>query len=160
MQPTITITRDDLRRVLVERRRTLLREMQTKIRDVRAEAVGVSRQAPEPGDPSETGAHGQIVNVPLAPGTGGAEMRAAYEAKVFPQLEAFKPQLILISAGFDAHAADPLAELNWVEADYAWLTGRLCDIAEPRLLSRWSRSRRLKSLKSFFPPIWPQPTYV
>jgi DnaK suppressor protein len=54
MQPTITITRDDLRRMLLERRRNLLREMQTKIRDVRAEAVGTSRQAHEPGDPSET----------------------------------------------------------------------------------------------------------
>ena len=91
---------------------------------------------PGTGDPSETGAHGQVVNVPLAPGTGGAEMRAAYEAVVFPRLEAFKPQLILISAGFDAHAADPLAELNWVEADYAWLTGRLCDLADAHAKGR------------------------
>ena len=91
---------------------------------------------PGTGEPSETGAHGQVVNVPLAPGTGGAEMRAAYEAMVFPRLEAFRPQLILISAGFDAHAADPLAELNWVEADYAWLTGRLCDIADAHAKGR------------------------
>jgi acetoin utilization deacetylase AcuC-like enzyme len=91
---------------------------------------------PGTGDPSETGAHGQVVNVPLAPGTGGAEMRAAYEAVVFPRLEAFKPQLILISAGFDAHAADPLAELNWVEDDYAWLTGRLCDVADAHAKGR------------------------
>lgn len=91
---------------------------------------------PGTGDPSETGAHGQVVNVPLAPGTGGTEMRAAYEAVVFPRIDAFKPQLILISAGFDAHAADPLAELNWVEADYAWLTGRLCDLAEAHAKGR------------------------
>jgi acetoin utilization deacetylase AcuC-like enzyme len=91
---------------------------------------------PGTGDPSETGAHGQVVNVPLAPGTGGAEMRAAYEAVVFPRIEAFKPQLILISAGFDAHAADPLAELNWLEEDYAWLTGRLCDLAETHAKGR------------------------
>jgi acetoin utilization deacetylase AcuC-like enzyme len=91
---------------------------------------------PGTGDPSETGAHGQVVNVPLAPGTGGAEMRAAYEAVVFPRLEAFQPQLVLISAGFDAHAADPLAELNWVEDDYAWLTGRLCDVADDHAKGR------------------------
>ncbi len=91
---------------------------------------------PGTGDPSETGAHGQVVNVPLAPGTGGAEMRAAYEAKVFPRLDAFQPQLVLISAGFDAHAADPLAELNWVEDDYAWLTGRLCDVADAHAKGR------------------------
>ena len=56
-------------------------------------------------------------------------MRAAYEAQVFPALDAFKPDLILISAGFDAHAADPLANLNWYEDDFAWLTHRLCDLA-------------------------------
>ncbi|PZQ95471.1 MAG: acetoin utilization protein [Cereibacter sphaeroides] len=85
---------------------------------------------PGTGDPSEKGAHGQVVNVPLPPGSGGPEMRAAYEAKVFPRIEAFRPELILISAGFDAHADDPLAELNWREADYAWLTGRICDLAD------------------------------
>jgi acetoin utilization deacetylase AcuC-like enzyme len=57
-------------------------------------------------------------------------MRAAYEAQVFPRLEAFRPELILISAGFDAHARDPLAQLMWEEDDFAWLTGRLCDLAE------------------------------
>jgi acetoin utilization deacetylase AcuC-like enzyme len=85
---------------------------------------------PGTGDPSERGAHGQVLNVPLPPGSGGAAVRAAYEAQVFPRLAAFRPELLLISAGFDAHAADPLAELAWIEADYAWLTARLCDIAE------------------------------
>ena len=57
-------------------------------------------------------------------------MRAAYEAEVFPALDAFRPELILISAGFDAHADDPLAQLNWREDDFAWLTHRLCDLAD------------------------------
>ncbi|MBI1171164.1 histone deacetylase family protein [bacterium] len=85
---------------------------------------------PGSGEPSERGAHGQILNLPLAPHSDGAVMRAAYEAEAFPALEAFKPELILVSAGFDAHAADPLAQLNWVEADYRWLTQRLCDLAD------------------------------
>lgn len=84
---------------------------------------------PGTGDPSQTGAHGQILNLPLPPESTGAMMRAAYEAQVFPALDAFKPDLILISAGFDAHAADPLANLNWHEDDFAWLTHRLCDLA-------------------------------
>ncbi|MBC2834957.1 histone deacetylase family protein [Gemmobacter straminiformis] len=85
---------------------------------------------PGSGAESERGAHGQIVNVPLRAGSGSAVMRAAYEARVFPALEAFGPELILISAGFDAHADDPLAGLEWEADDYAWLTGRLCDIAD------------------------------
>lgn len=84
---------------------------------------------PGSGDASETGAHGQILNLPLPPESTGAMMRAAYEAQVFPALDAFKPDLILISAGFDAHANDPLANLNWHEDDFAWLTHRLCDLA-------------------------------
>ena len=84
---------------------------------------------PGTGDRSETGAHGQIINIPLAPYSDGQVMRAAYEADVFPALDAWKPELILISAGFDAHADDPLAQLNWREADFAWLTHRLCDLA-------------------------------
>ena len=84
---------------------------------------------PGTGDPSQTGAHGQILNLPLPPESTGATMRAAYEAQVFPALDAFKPDLILISAGFDAHANDPLANLNWHEDDFAWLTHRLCDLA-------------------------------
>ena len=85
---------------------------------------------PGTGDRSERGAHGQILNIPLAPGSDGATMRAAYEAEVFPALDAFKPELILISAGFDAHTDDPLAGLNWQAGDYAWLTRRLCDLAD------------------------------
>jgi len=91
---------------------------------------------PGTGAPSERGAHGQVLNVPLPPGSGGAAMRAAYEEQVFPRLAAFRPELLLVSAGFDAHADDPLAELNWREADYAWLTQRLCDIAAAHAAGR------------------------
>ena len=91
---------------------------------------------PGTGDRSERGAHGQIINIPLAPGSDGATMRAAYEAEVFPALDAFKPELILISAGFDAHADDPLAGLNWQAEDYAWLTARLCDLADKHAQAR------------------------
>ncbi|MCE8553036.1 histone deacetylase family protein [Ruegeria pomeroyi] len=85
---------------------------------------------PGSGRPDEDGAHGQILNIPLAPGTGGAEMRAAYTAQAFPRLRAFKPELIIISAGFDAHQDDPLANLNWSTADFAWLTAELCTLAQ------------------------------
>jgi acetoin utilization deacetylase AcuC-like enzyme len=84
---------------------------------------------PGTGDPSERGAHDNVINIPLAPGTGGVEMRRAYEGRVFPALEEFRPELILVSAGFDAHRDDPLASLNWETEDFAWLTRRLCDIA-------------------------------
>ena len=85
---------------------------------------------PGSGAVAERGAHGQVLNVPLREGSGGGAMRAAYEAVVFPALEAWKPELILISAGFDAHADDPLAGLEWQAEDYAWLTGRICDVAD------------------------------
>ena len=84
---------------------------------------------PGSGDPSERGAHDTVLNIPLPPRSGGAEMRAAYEAQVFPRLRAFKPELIIISAGFDAHQDDPLAELQWTTEDFRWLTRQLCDLA-------------------------------
>lgn len=85
---------------------------------------------PGTGERSETGADANIMNLPLAPNTDGAAMREAYEAEVFPALEAFKPEFVLVSAGFDAHADDPLAQLRWHEEDFAWLTERLCDVAD------------------------------
>lgn len=85
---------------------------------------------PGTGAASETGGHDNVINLPLKPGTDGTAMRAAYEAHILPRLDAFEPELILISAGFDAHRADPLAQLEWVEADFVWLTDRLCDIAD------------------------------
>jgi len=85
---------------------------------------------PGTGAPHERGAHNNVLNVPLAPNTGGTEFRAAMETQVIPAIDAFKPELILISAGFDAHKNDPLANLNWVEDDFIWATDRLCDLAD------------------------------
>ncbi len=90
---------------------------------------------PGSGHPDETGAHGQILNVPLRSGSDGAAMRAAYAAQVFPRLEAWQPELLLISAGFDAHAADPLAGLNWRSADFGWLTRELVKRSGGRVVS-------------------------
>ena len=91
---------------------------------------------PGTGARGERGAHGQILNLGLPPGSAGGDMRALYEAEVFPALDAWKPELILISAGFDAHQDDPLANLNWREADYVWLTRRLCDLADKHAKGR------------------------
>ncbi|WP_171230800.1 histone deacetylase family protein [Ruegeria sp. HKCCA4008] len=85
---------------------------------------------PGSGRPEETGVYDTVLNIPLAPGSGGAEMRAAYETKAFPRLRAFRPELIIISAGFDAHQDDPLANLNWATDDFAWITAELCRIAD------------------------------
>lgn len=84
---------------------------------------------PGTGAPDERGAHDNVLNLPLPPGTEGPAFRAAYEAQVFPRLAAFRPELVIVSAGFDAHRADPLAQLALVEDDFAWVTARLCDIA-------------------------------
>ncbi len=73
---------------------------------------------------------GNIVNATLAAGTGGTEMREAYEDRIFPALEAFHPDFLLISAGFDADYRDPLGGLNWRPEDFAWVTQRLCEIAD------------------------------
>ena len=84
---------------------------------------------PGSGHPNETGAHGQIVNVPLAPNTGSREFRAAMERIVLPAIDAHAPDLIVISAGFDAHRNDPLANLNWDESDFAWATEEILSLA-------------------------------
>ncbi len=85
---------------------------------------------PGTGYEDDRGVHDTIHNIPLAPDSGGATMRKAYEERVFPVLSAFKPELILISAGFDAHENDPLANLRWTTQDFVWLTDRLCDLAD------------------------------
>jgi acetoin utilization deacetylase AcuC-like enzyme len=72
---------------------------------------------------------GNIFNAPLSPMTGGREMRAAYGGIIFPALREFEPELMMISAGFDAHRDDPLANLNWVAEDYRWVTAEICRIA-------------------------------
>ncbi|MEL6519316.1 MAG: histone deacetylase family protein [Pseudomonadota bacterium] len=85
---------------------------------------------PGSGHANETGAHGNVLNAPLAPHTGGAEFRAVMEREVLPALDQFAPEMVIISAGFDAHKADPLANLNWDAADFAWATEKLCDLAD------------------------------
>ena len=85
---------------------------------------------PGTGAMSERGEHGTIVNAPLRPGDGGSEFREAFETAILPRLQDFAPDLIVISAGFDAHARDPLANLNLLEADFAWATQKLMDIAD------------------------------
>jgi acetoin utilization deacetylase AcuC-like enzyme len=84
---------------------------------------------PGTGRPSERGRTNNIVNATLDPGAGSHEFRQAWDNTVLPALDAFRPEFILVSAGFDAHRRDPLANLNLTEQDYAWVTGRLCDIA-------------------------------
>lgn len=84
---------------------------------------------PGTGIEDEVGAHGNIMNVPLAPGTDGVGFQHAMETRVLPAFEAFGPELILVSAGFDAHRADPLAGLALEAEDFAWITARLCDLA-------------------------------
>ena len=71
-----------------------------------------------------------IVNVPLAAGCASEEFRTAVKQQWLPRLTHFEPQLLLVSAGFDAHQADPLAELNLVDEDFAWVTRRLCEQAD------------------------------
>ncbi|MEO0750797.1 MAG: histone deacetylase family protein [Pseudomonadota bacterium] len=85
---------------------------------------------PGSGAASETGDHNNILNIPLAPGTGSSGFRSTYEGMVFPALEAFKPELLIISAGFDAHEADPLANLMFTDDDFEWVTDKLCAIAK------------------------------
>lgn len=85
---------------------------------------------PGTGAPSETGAHGNILNLPLDEGTDGPEFRELMQETLLPALSWHRPELILISAGFDAHRDDPLAGLNLVEDDFAWITEQVCDIAD------------------------------
>ena len=73
---------------------------------------------------------GQLINVPLQAGTSGAGFRQAVETHWIPQLEEFQPEMIFISAGFDAHHEDSMAELNFHERDYAWVTQKIMDLAE------------------------------
>ena len=85
---------------------------------------------PGSGAAHERGAHGQILNIPLSGNSDGAAMRSVYEQAVFPAVRKFAPELIIVSAGFDAHAADPLANLNWRTEDFVWLTREICNLAD------------------------------
>lgn len=84
---------------------------------------------PGTGSRRERGAHGNVVNVPLAAGDRGDVFRGAFQDEILPALTAFKPDFILISAGFDAHKDDPLGELRLTENDFAWATASLMDVA-------------------------------
>jgi acetoin utilization deacetylase AcuC-like enzyme len=85
---------------------------------------------PGTGAIGERGEYNTIVNAPLSAGDGGDAFREAFETVILPRLRAFKPDILMISAGFDAHTRDPLANLNLVEADYTWVTKKLMDIAD------------------------------
>ncbi|MEZ2129336.1 MULTISPECIES: histone deacetylase family protein [unclassified Sinorhizobium] len=85
---------------------------------------------PGTGAKDERGAHDTIVNAPLSPNTGSDHFREAFKSRVLPALNDFRPDLIIISAGFDAHHRDPLAQINLVGEDFDWATGRLLEVAD------------------------------
>ena len=90
---------------------------------------------PGSGYPEETGC-GNILNLPLAPGSGSTEFRRIWSDHGLKALEVFSPDLVIISAGFDAHVADPLAQLELVDEDYGWITSEICSFAGANCGSR------------------------
>jgi acetoin utilization deacetylase AcuC-like enzyme len=105
---------------------------------------------PGSGEAGERGAHGNIVNMPLAPMSGSGQFRAAMSQTILPALRRFEPDFLLISAGFDAHADDPLAGLQFHEDDYAWATEELLAVAREccggRLVSTLEGGYNLEAL--------------
>jgi acetoin utilization deacetylase AcuC-like enzyme len=91
---------------------------------------------PGTGARDERGEHDNIVNAPLRSGDGGSQFKEAMESVILPRMHAFGPDLVIISAGFDAHANDPLASLNFVEDDFSWATGKLMELAQARSQGR------------------------
>ncbi len=85
---------------------------------------------PGTGAITERGEFNTVVNCPLRAGDGGDQFKQAMEGVILPRLREFKPDLVVISAGFDAHTRDPLANLNFVEADFSWATKKLMEIAD------------------------------
>jgi acetoin utilization deacetylase AcuC-like enzyme len=85
---------------------------------------------PGTGSARETGTDNNVVNVPLSAGSGSAEFRAAWSERILPLLDDFAPELVIVSAGFDAHRADPLAQLEVETEDFVWLTEELLAIAD------------------------------
>lgn len=85
---------------------------------------------PGTGTAGERGSKGNVLNRPLPPGTDGAAWRRVVEQDVLPAIDRWRPELIFVSAGFDAHAADPLASLALTEEDFAWVTRELVRLAE------------------------------
>lgn len=84
---------------------------------------------PGTGEVGDRGAHDNVINVPLPPGSDGSVFRARMKPAL-DRLDAFAPELVIVSAGFDAHREDPLAQLEWDEGDFAWITEQLCDLAD------------------------------
>ncbi len=84
---------------------------------------------PGTGAKDETGVKNNVVNAPLSPDTGSEHFREAFKSRVLPALENYRPDFIIISAGFDAHHRDPLAQINLVGDDFDWATGRLMELA-------------------------------
>ena len=97
---------------------------------------------PGTGKAEERGGHGNIVNLPLRPRSGGKELRQVWLEQALPALEAQQPQLVFISAGFDAHTQDPLASLYWREEDYTWITEQLFSVAQ-----RYAHGRIVSALE-------------
>ncbi len=85
---------------------------------------------PGTGEAGDDGPHGTVLNLPLRRGCSGSDFRAIVLERIVPRVEAFSPDLILVSAGFDAHRNDPLAETDLDAADFGWITGVICDLAE------------------------------
>jgi acetoin utilization deacetylase AcuC-like enzyme len=96
---------------------------------------------PSSGGDDECGV-GNIVNGTLSPGAGSLEFRELWTHRLLPRLHAFKPQLVLVSAGFDAHRNDPLADLRLGQEDYAWITDQLLSLAR-----RHARGRLVSTLE-------------
>lgn len=105
---------------------------------------------PGTGAIGETGTSGNICNAPLRPFDDGERFREAFSERILPALNAFRPDIVLISAGFDAHDSDPLANLCLLEADFRWATDRLVEVAdrqcEGRLVSMLEGGYDLKAL--------------
>ncbi len=93
-----------------------------------------------------------VVNVPLPPGAGSERFRAAWADRIIPALEAWRPELLIISAGFDAHRADPLAELRVETEDFAWLTDRLLAVADAHAAAGSSPCWRAATTWRRWPP--------
>ena len=85
---------------------------------------------PGTGHARERGIDGNVANVPLRPNSGSAQFRHAWDDTILPQLDRFAPQLVIVSAGFDGHKVDPLAQLNLETEDFAWITRELLAIAD------------------------------
>ena len=91
---------------------------------------------PGTGARDERGEHDTIVNAPLRSGQGGPHFREAFESVILPRLRAFAPDIVVISAGFDAHMRDPLASLNLLEPDFAWVTQQIMQVADASAAGR------------------------